>query len=120
MSGFQRSGPSRRKQNVIQDEAVSGRVSMDVEVGGRITDLVLGVLWIMTPVESPGTLSQRSMNVLRPLAFLSQYGYPRLEPLLTERCRESVEVSYHRFMALDQHRRYGIKFRGELEKSKKT
>src|SRR5690606_32393611 len=56
----------RREEDIVEDEAVSRRVGVQRQVGGRGTDAVLRVLRIVSAQVGPAPLAVVAVDVLHP------------------------------------------------------
>src|SRR5215213_8997687 len=95
---------------------------MEGEIGGYITDLMLGILRIVASEEGPGTLPVLAVNVFDPgcAGLVTQDRNAGLQRLTAEGRGETVEVGNDLAMALDQQRGDGIDLGAEVEQGKRS
>src|SRR5215218_4477653 len=95
---------------------------MEGEIGGYITDLMLGILRIVASEERPGTLTVLAVNVFDPwcAGLLTQNRNAGLQRLTAEGGGKTVEIGNDLAMALDQHRGDGVYLGAEVEQGKRS
>src|SRR5688572_2824422 len=102
-----------RKQHVVQDQPVPGRVRVQRQIGGRATDGVLRILRVVAAVVRPRPLSVVAVNVFDPRRALldREDRHARLQRRLGEARRHTVEIVDDGAVALHEHRRDRIELR---------
>ena len=103
---------SRRKEHIVEDQAVARGVGMLMQVGRFFIDLVLVVFGIMASVKSPEPLSKNAVQVLylpNVFVFAHDDGIG-LDEVLFETRGLSEEPGNNACVILRQHGRNGIPF----------
>src|ERR1017187_3956755 len=95
-----------RKEHVVQDEPVPGRIRVQGEVGRQGSDVVLGILGVVPAEVGPRTLAVVAVQVLHPgRAVLGRQDHVAgFQHGLVEGRRYAVEVGNHLPVVLHEHR----------------